>query len=368
MQQVALPLILVADDSKSVRTVVRHALEQSGLDVAEVEDGERAVMTLEAGERRPDVVLLDIEMPGLGGLGVLARMRQNPDLCTIPVIMLTHHTDSDEIVGGLEQGAHDYLTKPFRPAELVARVRAALRTSTLLGELARRNSELDEFASKAAHDLKSPLTVIKGGADVLRSAWDRIPEADRVEQLAAISRAAQRAAAMVDDLLALARMDIPALLAGGAVTDARPCVETVVEEAGLDDTEQVTIEGSFGRVAAPEAELSAAIRNLLDNARHYGRSGDGTLLATIRGQVTGAAQVIEVADRGPGIAAADQARVFDAFYRGPGARLVNPASTGVGLAIVRRAIERWGGRVVVQSAAGEGTVFRVSLPLAPRGT
>lgn len=366
-QPVALPLILIADDSKSVRTVVRGALEKSGFEVVEVEDGERAVMLLEAGDRRPDVVLLDVEMPGLGGLGVLDRMHTNPDLRTIPVILLTRHTSSEEIVAGLERGAHDYLTKPFQPAELAARVRAALRTSGLLGQLARRNNDLDQFASKAAHDLKSPLTVIKGGADVLRTAWDRIPEHDRTEQLAAISRAAQRAATMVDDLLALARMDLTAVTADGpALVDTRACIDCVIGEADIDEGETVAVEGSFGTVAAPEADLAAALRNLLDNARHYGRGADGTLTLTIHGAVSSSVQVIEVSDRGPGIPAEERSKVFDAFYRGPGSRDVNPSSTGVGLAIVRRAVERWGGRVSVEAAQGGGTTFRIALPLAVR--
>ena len=136
--------VLVVDDSLVIRSVVRGWLEEQGYHVVEVEDGDAAVEHCLAAP--PDVVLLDIEMPGLNGHEVLARLKSEPALQDIPVVFLTNHASMDEVLRGLGGGAHDYLRKPFEPAELVARVGAAARVKKLQDELRRRNSELDEIS------------------------------------------------------------------------------------------------------------------------------------------------------------------------------------------------------------------------------
>ncbi len=135
---------LVVDDSLVIRSVVRGWLEEQGYYVVEVEDGTAAVEQCLAAP--PDVVLLDIEMPGLNGHEVLARLKSEKTVQDIPVVFLTNHASMDEVLRGLGGGAHDYLRKPFEPAELVARVGAAVRVKKLQDELRRRNSELDEIS------------------------------------------------------------------------------------------------------------------------------------------------------------------------------------------------------------------------------
>lgn len=135
------PVVLVADDSLVVRAVLREHLEAQGYAVVEAPDGEVALsMCREAG---PDALLLDVEMPGFGGHQVLAKLQEDPELRDIPVVFLTGHSSTEDLVKAIEGGAHDYLRKPFEAAELLARVRAAVRVKTLQDELKRRNSELD---------------------------------------------------------------------------------------------------------------------------------------------------------------------------------------------------------------------------------
>jgi two-component system cell cycle response regulator len=135
--------VLIADDSLVVRAVVRSHLTEKGYHVLEAEDGtaalERCIRS------RPDVVLLDIEMPELDGYQVLARLKAAPDLSDIPVVFLTSRSGMDDVVAGLDAGAHDYLRKPFEPAELVARVAAAVQVKKLQDQLRERNAELDRM-------------------------------------------------------------------------------------------------------------------------------------------------------------------------------------------------------------------------------
>ena len=134
-------LVLVAEDSLVVRAVLRQHLEGHGYSVAEADDGIAALRVCR--ELRPDIVLLDIEMPGLNGHEVLSALKADPDLADVPVVFLTGRTDTEDIVEGLRLGAHDYLKKPFEASELIARVSAAVRVKTLQDELRIRNLELD---------------------------------------------------------------------------------------------------------------------------------------------------------------------------------------------------------------------------------
>jgi two-component system cell cycle response regulator len=133
-------VILVAEDSLVVRSVLLQNLRDRGYTVIEADDGEAALRRCR--EARPDVVLLDIEMPGLDGYQVLAALKADPDLVDIPVVFLTGRTKTDDIVEGLRLGAHDYLKKPFEVSELIARVSSAVRMKKLQDELRTRNAEL----------------------------------------------------------------------------------------------------------------------------------------------------------------------------------------------------------------------------------
>lgn len=137
-------VVLVAEDSATVRATLRHHLAAQGYTVIEAVDGHDALEVVR--RELPDTVLLDVEMPGLDGHGVLAAMQRDPVLATIPVVFLTGRTDTDAMVKGLRAGAHDYLRKPFEPAELVARVAAAVRVKRLGDELQQRYEELNALS------------------------------------------------------------------------------------------------------------------------------------------------------------------------------------------------------------------------------
>ena len=140
--------ILVVDDSMVVRAVVRAALECEGYVVMDSADGADALKRCRADP--PDVVLLDVEMAGLDGREVLARLKKDERLRDIPVVFLTARTQTEDVIAGLRAGAHDYLKKPFEPAELLARVGSAVQVKKLQDELRRRNAELEKASSTDA--------------------------------------------------------------------------------------------------------------------------------------------------------------------------------------------------------------------------
>jgi diguanylate cyclase (GGDEF)-like protein len=138
------PSVLVADDSLVIRMVVRGELEDAGYEVCEAVDGPAA---LEHCRRiPPDVVLLDVEMPGLDGYQVLAELKADPNLQDIPVVFLTSRDRMQDVVAGLRGGAHDYLKKPFDTPELIARVASAVHVKQLQDELRERNHQLNQLS------------------------------------------------------------------------------------------------------------------------------------------------------------------------------------------------------------------------------
>jgi diguanylate cyclase (GGDEF)-like protein len=136
--------VLITDDSLVVRAVVRSHLETEGHNVLEAEDGEAAIELCR--RTPPDVILLDVEMPGIDGYQVLAELKGDEQLKDVPVVFLTDRTRMEDVLMGLRGGAHDYLKKPFEPAELVARVAAALHVKRLQDQLRERNADLDRLS------------------------------------------------------------------------------------------------------------------------------------------------------------------------------------------------------------------------------
>jgi diguanylate cyclase (GGDEF)-like protein len=136
--------VLVADDSLVVRAVLRHHLEEEGHNVVEAVDGPSAIEMMR--RHRPDMVLLDSEMPSLNGREVLSQVKADEELRDTPVVFLTAKSGSEEIVAALRAGAQDYLKKPFEPTELIARVGAAVRTKMLQDALRERGAELDRMS------------------------------------------------------------------------------------------------------------------------------------------------------------------------------------------------------------------------------
>ncbi len=138
-------LVLVAEDSLTIRAVLTAQLSAHGYRVVQATNGREALERLR--QDSPDVALLDIDMPEVDGLGVLDVVIGDPELATIPVLFLTGRVSSEDVAEGLARGAHDYLRKPVESTELAARVRAALRTKRLADELRERNAQLQRLAT-----------------------------------------------------------------------------------------------------------------------------------------------------------------------------------------------------------------------------
>jgi two-component system sensor histidine kinase/response regulator len=354
--------ILVIDDEEVVLDSCLQVLG-GGNRIATARDGGTGLRLAE--ESRPDLVFVDLKMPGISGFEVLEKIRALDP--TIVSIVITGYATVNSAVEAMKKGAFDFLPKPFTPEELRVITQRGLEKRRLVLEAIalRREREMlrENFAAIVSHELKSPLCAVQQNLVALA--------AELAEQLTADQkRLLERLKARLDDLLKLIhtwlrvisvdvtriRESFAPLALSGPLAKA---VESVQPEATRKDIEIVATVGELLRpVSGDEGSLTEVFVNILGNAVKYSRPGGRILVKT--GE-EGDHVVISVADNGVGIAPEDLPFIFTDFYRGRSGQAVEKGC-GLGLAISRRIVEAHGGSITVESEPGRGSTFTIRLP------
>lgn len=413
--------ILVVEDSAVQATLLRRALVARGYAVEWARNGAQG---LESARRsRPDLVVADIEMPVMDGYELCSRLRADPELSAIPVILLTNLSDPEDIARGLVAGADNYVTKPYDEDYLVRRIETLLHPPSQPGheeglavrvggrdyhvrsdrqqilnllistfenavqqnrelirlnvELSRARRELEERATlleslnrqknellgMAAHDLRNPLGVIMGYSRFMMTDEEPLTDDQRM-YVTNIHRSAQFLLHMVEDLL-----DVSAIETGNLrLHPARLDLGQLVAEATRLNTPLAAAKGidlvsrlpDQGPVLVVDGpKLEQVLNNLITNAIKY--SHPGTRVDVVLAEEPGEV-LLAVCDQGQGIPAEELGQLFRPFGRTSVQSTGGERSTGLGLAIVRNIVEAHGGRIDVQSEVGKGSIFRVHLP------
>ncbi len=369
------PTVVVMEDNPQLREFLTTLLGRD-YRVLEAADGDEGLRLARAA--RPDLVVADIMMPGRSGLDVCRALKQDPDpgLATIPVLLLTAKAELAARLEGYEEGADDYLVKPFNSKELMARARVLIRLRALEQALARRNAELagelsttrhqllqsdklsaiGQLAAGVAHEINNPLTSVISFAQLLLKG--RVTEDDARRCLELIAAEGERAAKIIRSLLAFARKHKPER----SLQYLGPIIETVLElRVYTLERAGITIERDFAElppVMVDPHQLQQVFLNILINAEQAlsERRGGRIVVRTLAGK--GVARVT-IADDGPGIAPEDLPRIFDPFYStkdvGQG--------TGLGLSICYGIIQEHQGRIWAESEPGGGATFWIELPV-----
>ncbi len=283
----------------------------------------------------------------------MERLRANPDDTTFDEF-------EDTVTGRTFQG----FTAPVRDDRggFLGRV-WTLREVTQQRELDRLK---DDFVATVSHELRTPLTSLMGFLEMIREGEAGALTDEQKRFLAIIHRSSERLQRLVDDLLFVARLDASGLQLHFAPTRLDEVARELVEaSAMLARSRGLVLESDLGEVPAllgDHERLVQLVGNLLSNAMKFTPAG-GTI--TVRTFVDGDVAVLEVGDTGIGIPAAEQARLFQRFFRSSIATEQAIPGTGLGLVISRAIAEAHGGTIDVTSEAGEGTCFRVELPLEP---
>jgi signal transduction histidine kinase len=358
--------ILVVDDQAANVKVVGILLGRNGYEVIPAASGPEALAAIET--RKPDLILLDMMMPGMDGFELLAALRAQPQLRAIPAVFLTAAHDRDLLLRAFESGAVDYVTKPFMPEELLARVGAHIGLKQTRDRLERVARERQELVNLVAHDLKNPLTSVLFASEMLEQPDCKPERAPRYLQI--IRDSTQDAVGYIRRYL---ESQATALDSAKARAASKPSACLRETAQWLQERYELQLEGkgmrltmrvpeTSGHVAIEALVLRQVAENLVTNAMKYAQAG-GELELVVRASSPGYWQLL-AQDRGPGIPAARQRELFKPFQRlvehDPAAGL----SSGLGLSLARRIIANAGGQLWYEDREGGGASFVVELPQA----
>jgi signal transduction histidine kinase len=364
--------VLVVDDDPRNRRLLEGYLLSEGHQVRSASDGREALGM--AHERVPDVILLDVMMPGLNGFEVCKTLKSHPITRMTQIMLVTALDGTPQKVEGLDGGADDYVTKPVRREEFMAKVRSLVRARRLLAELdearatvTARNSQLEELeafketlAQTLIHDLKNPLTAVMGTLDLLS-----MKAPDEFQNLLHRCQSnAVRMHRMIMDLLDVAGLEEGRLGLHRERIETEALVRAAVEAADANAHQrelklEVVVPDSSCCVDADGSVTRRVLDNLLANAmEHSPKGGRVTVEIVCRDEGI----CIVVTDQGPGIPPEHRERVFDKYARHELKKVGISTNRGLGLTFCRLAVEAHGGTIWVDDAADGGASFHVLLP------
>jgi signal transduction histidine kinase len=406
------PCVLIVDDSQSIQRYVKDLLEEAGFRTLSATDGKMGCECIK--DHNPDVVLLDIEMPVMNGLEVLNTLGKDRRLYSI--ILFTHLSDLHSRVTGLEKGADDYITKPIEPDELIARVRAAARTTSLKRELAEAKKTAEDatdkfhvtqkklieekkiasiamLASGMAHEINNPLSFIQSNLGTLKRYSGILAEGSkRFIDISNIMKAKDpKLEQAIDETLdwsikskvALIHKDIEPLISDtfegvvriSSILSCLLLMDKAVYYSEVDTIDLNTLvkslTNSFLLRLPPEAlltidtpdtplnvigkndQLLIAIENILQNAVDAAGE-DGTIKVTTYSENDQAC--IEIQNSGEGIPQEVLPKIFEPFFT----TRASQKKIGLGLTISQYLIDANGGNIEVKSCPGEGTSVTIT--------
>ncbi len=342
------PHILVVEDNAAMRSRVTRVLSTLG-QVTTAPDGLEALEVLRS--RRVDLVVTDVMMPVLDGLGLLKEIRGDDALRSTPVIMLSARAGSEAAAGAIDAGADDYVVKPFTPGELLARCRTSLELADYRANWAARNARIALLAG-VSHDMQTALAVIATSLRLLDQ-----PGIDDEYRQHLTTRAHARVAQLtrlVRQFLDWSRLSLEQPLP--VRCELVDLIEVVSQVANEHDRLRVTGDLETAEAWCDRQRTEQILHNLVENAERVARS-------EVEIQLTGDedTMAVRVADDGPGVSLDVLPRLFEPF--GPTA-----ASTGngLGLYVSREAAEAQGGTLLLERTDPEGSVFALSIPREPR--
>lgn len=393
--------ILIVDDQRPNRQLLEVMLAPEGYELSTAASGEEALAVV--ARQPPDLILLDIMMPGMDGYQVAGRIKNNLATKHIPIILVTALNDHNARMLGLGAGAEDFLSKPVDRAELTVRVRNLLRlkaygdyydrySQMLEDEVATRTADLvertksllvltareevrqdqmrfkDEFLSHVSHELRSPLTAIKQFTSILLGglAGELNTEQRQYQQI--VMKNIGQLQSMIDDLLEVTRLetgkltvDLEPVPVAGAVADVLNTLEGSARAKGV--TLLVELEPDLPAAHADPTRLQQILIILVDNAIKFTPPGGAATIQVRLAPEDPALLLIEVSDTGIGIRPEMIERIFERLYQASEHTEASRKGLGLGLHICKELVTRQGGTIWAKSRLEKGSTFSFTLPV-----
>lgn len=367
--------VLIVDDMSENIQVISGILYQRGVNIAIAQNGQEALNI--AMRKAPDLILLDVMMPGMNGFTVCEQLKKNPEMEHIPIIFLTARIQAEDVVKGFECGAVDYIIKPFNPAELLSRVFTHLELKRARDIIISQNHQLseqnhalneanaskDKFFSIIAHDLRNPFNALLSLTALLKDDLSRYNMAEVEHYINRIYQAADRSYALLENLLEWSRSQTGKM----QYVPQKVYLKILVDESvraiePYAHSKGITLDTNVSSTLALQADtkmLSTIVRNLVSNAVKFTASGGNV---TIEGENDHEQIRLCVRDTGIGIKPEHMKRLFRIDVHHSTSGTAEEKGSGLGLILCKEFAEHHGGTIEVQSDWGKGSCFIVTLP------
>ncbi len=369
------PSVLIVDDIAENIQVLGNILDEKNIEFSYASNGREALEAVSYS--KPDLILLDVNMPGMSGFEVCKKLMESAETKEIPVIFLTAKTDPEDIIEGFTAGGVDYITKPFNSKELISRVETHLELSMSKQIMASQNHELDKlntelkeivatkdkFFSIIAHDLKEPFNTMIGFSDLLLKTIDQKDPAQIKEMVRHIFNSSMHGFELLNNLLEWSRSQTGRIEFKPDYLRIKEVISSVTgllqDTADKKKIELSIIDENDLTVWADSKMVETVVRNLVTNALKFTRPGGKIIISCTDNQEDAR---LSVEDNGVGMGKEQLENLFriDKHLSTPGTE--NERGTGLGLLLCREFIKRHGGEIRVESEPGKGSRFGFSLP------
>jgi CheY-like chemotaxis protein len=361
----SVPNIMVVDDIPANLKILDDILKSEGYKIRPVTNGELALRTAE--KEKPDLILLDIMMPGMDGFEVCRRLKENPGLKDIPVIFISALGETAHIVKALAFGGVDYINKPFQAEEVIARVNTHLKLSRQSKELQNLNATKDKFFSIIAHDLRSPFIGFLGLTKIMAEGSQNLTRDEIKHYTECMSDSASNLFQLLENLLEWSLLQrglkgfepVSCLLMPLVMDSIQPFMASA-------NTKEVVIRYEIPgdlEIFADTSMLASIIRNLASNSIKFTPKG-GTVTIAAK-SVHDNLFEISVKDTGVGMDSTMVKNLFRLDVQTNRRGTEGEPSSGLGLNLTKDFVEKHGGKIWVESIESQGSTFYFTIPRHP---
>ena len=364
--------VLIVDDTPANIGVIADYLKMYGFAIRITRDGEKALKR--AKRAKPDIILLDVMMPGIDGFETCRRLKADEATKDIPVIFMTALATPSDKVKGFEAGGVDYVTKPLHQEEVLARITTHLRICSLTRNLQEFNQELvelnatkDKFFSIVAHDLRGPFQPLLGLSELLATVPDSTPHAEIREMGGSVYHSLKGIYSLLENLLQWSQMERGRVPYNPTQVDlqkiANQNIDLFAKNAIAKNItlQSMVVEGTI--VNADENMLDTVIRNLVSNALKFTPTNGQITVSAKLAQDTSEFAEISVSDTGVGMTSEDLKKLFKLDTHHTTTGTAHEKGTGLGLLLCQELVEKNGGEIWLESVLGKGTTVKFTVPL-----